>query len=159
MEKRGHNFLDITGKRFGRLIAVKPVTGVGKTVWLCKCDCGNEKEILVSYLTSGDTKSCGCLKEELEEKHLREKYDDKRVDGVAMHLFGDEPRKDSKTGYRGVFEYRTRVSKQLRYGAWITVAGKRYYKKGFETAEDAYYNGRLKLEKEYLPKKDDKNDN
>jgi hypothetical protein len=40
----------------------------------------------------------------------------------------------------------------LRYRAWITVNGKRYYKSGFKTPEDAYYNGRLLLEKEHLPK-------
>ena len=73
-----------------------------------------------------------------------------------MHLFTDEARKDSSTGYRGVSKYYTRVSKQLRYRAWITVKGKRYYKSGFKTPEDAYYNGRLALEEKYLPKEDDR---
>jgi hypothetical protein len=30
-------------------------------LWLCRCDCGNEIGVITSYLTSGDTKSCGCL--------------------------------------------------------------------------------------------------
>lgn len=86
---------------------------------------------------------------------MRDAYDNKRVDGVVKHLFkGKEPRKDSSTGYRGVSRYYTRKSKELRYRAWITVKGKRYYKSGFMTAEDAYYKGRIELEKKYLPKED-----
>jgi hypothetical protein len=33
---------------------------IGK--WKCKCDCGNEVIIKTPNLTSGNTKSCGCLK-------------------------------------------------------------------------------------------------
>lgn len=153
----GPRFKDLTGQKFGRLTAIKRISphGTRKIKWLCKCDCGNKTEVYASYLTVGDTRSCGCLKRELEEKHLREKYDEKRVDGVAMHLFKrKEPRKDSTTGYRGVSRYYTRVSKQERYRAWITVKGKRYYKSGFKSAKDAYYNGRLILEDKYLPKED-----
>lgn len=146
--------VDLTGKRFGRLLVIKEA-GIKKThkAWLCKCDCGNKIVVKSPYLIRGDTKSCGCLKEELEEKHLRDEYENKRVEGVVMPLFkGKEPRKDSSTGYRGVQKYYTRKSRQLRYRAWITVKGKKYYKSGFTTPEDAYYKGRLVLEDKYLPK-------
>lgn len=148
------------GKRFGRLVvqAKTDKRNNGKIVWQCKCDCGNITEVSTTYLNNGDTRSCGCLKKELEQRHLRDEYDNKRVDGVAVHLFNDKPRKHSSTGYRGVFKYRTRVSKQLRYGAWITVNHKRYYKKGFKTAEDAYCKGRLYLEQKHLPKRSNKHD-
>lgn len=58
---------DITNKRFGRLIAIKPV---GKTksreiMWKCKCDCGNCVEVLGSSLRAGRTKSCGCYNKEI----------------------------------------------------------------------------------------------
>lgn len=49
-------FQELTGQRFGRLTAVKPV-GMGK--WLWRCDCGNEKEILVASVKRGKTLSCG----------------------------------------------------------------------------------------------------
>lgn len=152
---RGPNFKDLTGKQYGRLKALK-VSGKdnqGKYKWLCKCNCGNTTTVTSSYLQYGSTRSCGCLKQELESKHLRDEYDNKRVDGVAMQLFKDKtPRIDSLTGYRGVSVYFTRVSRQKRYRACITVKGNRYYKGGFKTAEDAYYQGRLKLEQEHLPK-------
>jgi hypothetical protein len=40
---------DITGLRFGRLVAIKPIgkTSNGQTLRLTKCDCGNEKEIRI----------------------------------------------------------------------------------------------------------------
>ena len=155
--KYGNRFDDLANKRFGRLVAIKRISPVGqkKVKWLCKCDCGKEVEAFATYLQVGDTQSCGCLKKDLENKHLREKYDEKRVDGVAMQLFkGKEPRKDSSTGYRGVTRYYTRKSNQERFRAWLTVKGKQYYKSGFKTAEDAYYNGRLALEDEHLPRKE-----
>jgi hypothetical protein len=61
------NHIDLTGKIFGRLTAIK-FMGVGqnkRTSWLCKCNCGREKIIPTSGLRSGTTNSCGCLKKEL----------------------------------------------------------------------------------------------
>lgn len=55
------NALDITGQRFGKLIALKKAPSRnGNTYWLCQCDCGNQKEIQTGNLTRGATKSCGC---------------------------------------------------------------------------------------------------
>ena len=51
---------DITGQRFGSLVALKR-TGlyVRTSVWLCRCDCGNETEVLLHNLRKGMTQSCG----------------------------------------------------------------------------------------------------
>ena|SRR5690554_430155 len=153
--------IDLTNQRFGRLVAKAPTDyrKHGHTIWLCQCDCGNTKYVPSTYLTSGDTQSCGCLKKEKEETNLVEKYEDSRVDDVVLPLFkGKEPRKDSTTGYRGVSKYYTRKSKKLKYRAWITVNGKRYYKGGFDTPEEAYYKGRLELERLHLPKEEKQNE-
>ncbi len=53
--------IDITGSVFGRLTVISPVSGFGKKRWLCKCSCGNESIVVTNKLTSGATKSCGCL--------------------------------------------------------------------------------------------------
>lgn len=55
--------IDLTGRRFGRLVALRPCQYMKRrqTVWLCLCDCGNEKEVVYMDLKKGDTKSCGCL--------------------------------------------------------------------------------------------------
>lgn len=145
--------IDLSNKRFGRLIAKYPTDKRinSKVVWHCNCDCGNEVEVISTSLIREETRSCGCLKAEVQQVNLREKYDPSK-------LFKDkEPRRDSSTGYRGVSRYFTRKSKEERYRAWITVNGKRYYKSGFLTARDAYYNGRLKLEELHLHKKAHKN--
>lgn len=53
---------DLTGQRFGKLVAIKACgKKEKKTVWLCKCDCGNEIEVVGTALSSGNTKSCGCI--------------------------------------------------------------------------------------------------
>jgi hypothetical protein len=150
--------INLTGKKFGRLTVIEELEErkKGRIVWRCQCDCGNELNVQGIYLTTGQTQSCGCLKKELESKNLREEYENKRIDGVVLPLFkGQKPRKDSSTGYRGVAKYYTRKLKELRYRAWITVNGKQYYKSGFKTPEEAYYNGRLKLEEQYLPKENE----
>jgi hypothetical protein len=55
--------MDLTGKRFGRLIAVSRAgqNKHGSYIWNCLCDCGAETSKVSSYLTSGKVKSCGCL--------------------------------------------------------------------------------------------------
>jgi hypothetical protein len=58
---------DLTGQRFERLIVLKQEGRKYKKahlLWLCRCDCGKEKSIDGSSLTSGKTRSCGCLWEE-----------------------------------------------------------------------------------------------
>lgn len=53
----------IDGMVFGRLTAVRraPSDKHGNPRWLCKCQCGNSKELLVHNLRSGTTISCGCV--------------------------------------------------------------------------------------------------
>jgi len=50
---------DITGQRFGRLVAVRP--GAPRK-WLFRCDCGTEKEMQSANVKSGNTTSCGCAR-------------------------------------------------------------------------------------------------
>lgn len=55
---------DLTGQRFGKLVAIKP-DGKNKynnITWLCRCDCGEQISVPGGNLTRGNTKSCGCLK-------------------------------------------------------------------------------------------------
>lgn len=57
---------DIANQRFGRLTAIYATNNRkhGGVVWKCRCDCGTECEVQLSSLTSGHTKSCGCLQRE-----------------------------------------------------------------------------------------------
>lgn len=55
------------GDRFGKLVVVKyngvrkKPSGLSVGLYLCKCDCGNYTVVKTNNLTSGWTKSCGCL--------------------------------------------------------------------------------------------------
>ena len=55
--------LDITNQKFGKLTAIqKAPSRSGKTYWLCRCECGVEKEVQTSHLKNGSTQSCGSFK-------------------------------------------------------------------------------------------------
>lgn len=59
-------FNDLTNKKFHRLTVLKLIEKNGlNSKWLCTCECGKEKIILGRSLTSGNTKSCGCLNSEV----------------------------------------------------------------------------------------------
>ena len=65
------SFIDMSGTRFGSLVAVSPTGtgGHGKYVkWECLCDCGNAKVVGGNNLRSGNTKSCGCARKNVESK-------------------------------------------------------------------------------------------
>lgn len=58
--------LDISGQRFGRLVAIehlrrKPSPAV---FWKCRCDCGTETVARSQDLRDGHTRSCGCKRGE-----------------------------------------------------------------------------------------------
>lgn len=53
--------LNLTGERFGRLTAIKRAGTDGHYgMWVCRCDCGNEKIFSTVALTRGTATSCGC---------------------------------------------------------------------------------------------------
>ena len=58
---RPYQVKDITNQRFGKCVAKERLSN-GK--WKCLCDCGNWFTTNLYRLTSGHTKSCGCLKHE-----------------------------------------------------------------------------------------------
>lgn len=60
---RGRWPLDLTGQRFGSLVAVELSGRVSQNRhrhWRCRCDCGNVIEARADHLRYGYSKSCGC---------------------------------------------------------------------------------------------------
>lgn len=51
------SFKDRTGQKYGKLTCV---SYLGKSHWLCQCECGGENIVQSAKLTTGHTKSCGC---------------------------------------------------------------------------------------------------
>jgi len=61
------SFIDLTAKRFGRLVAFNYLGRMGKNPhgkWLCKCDCGRLHVVAGHNLRTGQIKSCGCIQKE-----------------------------------------------------------------------------------------------
>lgn len=54
--------VDITGRRFERLVALSLHPTAPVRLWVCKCDCGNEAFVSYAALDKGHKRSCGCLK-------------------------------------------------------------------------------------------------
>lgn len=54
--------IDWTGKRIGKLVAVRRVSTSrnGHARWLCNCDCGGTHEVLSTHLMGGKIYHCGC---------------------------------------------------------------------------------------------------
>lgn len=66
------NFVDLTGKQFGRLIVLNRVSNRNdKVCWLCRCSCGNETIVYATNLSRGDTRSCGCLQKEITTQRTK----------------------------------------------------------------------------------------
>lgn len=61
--------MDEIGKKYGRLTIINKLRKDSHNTWiyLCKCDCGNMKEVNINKLHTGHTKSCDCLNHQLRE--------------------------------------------------------------------------------------------
>jgi hypothetical protein len=63
--------MDLSGQRFGRLTAIAGKRKLDRnrvtrtTWWRCICDCGSLIEIRAKSLRNGNTRSCGCLRQEV----------------------------------------------------------------------------------------------
>lgn len=57
-------FVDETSNRYNRLTVIRQVSKNrnGDILWLCKCDCGNNKIASGRNLRRGDAQSCGCYR-------------------------------------------------------------------------------------------------
>lgn len=68
--KRNRKHKDLTGQHFGRWTVLgfvdRETLSNGNTAirWLCRCDCGVERVVRGTYLTSGNSRSCGCARRE-----------------------------------------------------------------------------------------------
>lgn len=143
VHERDYNRVDLTGRRFGRLIALYPTEKrdrKGSVYWHCRCDCGNETDITESSLVHGNYRSCGCLKSENQKNISKQLH---MVDGTCVEMLEKRKyRRDNKSGFRGV--YRTRSGK---YQVTIGFKGQRYYIGCYKQYEDAV---RARLEAENI---------
>lgn len=101
----GRPALDLTGNRYGRLVAIRRDGSCPKTSnarWLCRCDCGVEKTYRGDHLRRGTSRSCGCLNAELS----RQRGDAIRADLTGLRfgsytVLGQPLRRPATPGSKG----------------------------------------------------------
>lgn len=74
--------IDLTGKRFGRLLVLRRngTASDGTPLWECQCECGNIRNIRGTSLRKGNALSCGCLHSEITFKRTK-KYNNYDLSG------------------------------------------------------------------------------
>jgi ribosomal protein L13 len=85
--RRRGRIKDLAGQKFGRLTATQ-IEGVvaNKARWRCQCDCGNKVVVVGAMLSSGNTRSCGCLhKETASERAAKRNYKHGLARTGALH--------------------------------------------------------------------------
>ena len=138
--------VNLLGKRFGRLLVIEeePIkVGDHKAFWKCQCDCGNIVLHSTSILTSGNTKSCGCLRND----NLKKLNDNNAKDGTMLNQIADTRKinKNNKSGITGV----SWNSSRSKWEAKITFKQKTIHLGRFDNKRDAI-NARKKAEKKYF---------
>lgn len=84
---------ELAGQRYGMLTVIRRakdrVSSCGKkrVYWICVCDCGTEKEIRGTHITSGAIVSCGCLgKKKLLDSVTKHGHKHHRLYGVWCNM-------------------------------------------------------------------------
>ena len=67
---------------------IKKSDGRNSRIWKCQCDCGNICYIQHVYLTSGDTKSCGCIRSH-GEAEIEVLLKEHNIDYIREQIFDD----------------------------------------------------------------------
>ena len=125
----GRPLVDLTGRRFGRLIVIGRAyhdTDNG-WYWECRCDCGKKHIASGETLRRGHTTSCGCYSKEVHSKKGRKRTVTQR-DREAHQIHGGHD---------------TRL-----YGIWCGLKDRCYRTKN---SDFKYYGGRgIKVCDEWL---------
>lgn len=154
--------IDITNQHFGRLKVIRrtdKVTKSGDIVWLCRCECGNYREINGYALRNGITQSCGCLRREVSRSRM--KHDKvlkvqqgnvknlKQVSGTSLIAI-KKLRKNNRSGVPGVsFDKKTH-----RWIARLMFRGKYVLNKSYESFAEAVVARQLTVEHYVKPIED-----
>lgn len=97
---------DITGQRFGMLVALKPTDKRDNRraiVWECVCDCGNICEKSIIHL-GVNTFSCGCY----HKKSVAKNGKVGAVENTKLGNLNEKISKNNTSGVKGVCRFKDR---------------------------------------------------
>ncbi len=102
---------NLSGQRFFRWTAIRfSPSSDGKSYWLCRCDCGVERDVATATLKNGSSKSCGCWKEEVNRKNGQKTW----LRNLGPHRGITRAHGESRRGYGRTAEYSVWVSMHER---------------------------------------------
>lgn len=83
--------LDLTNKKFGKLLCLEPTEqrSNGSIIWKCLCDCGHIAYVAARDLTLDWTSSCGCLKESKGCNIITNFLDKNKILYIKEYKFSD----------------------------------------------------------------------
>ena len=133
---------DLTNQRFGKLVVLYD-TGKRKNrqaVWHCKCDCGNECDVVGGALRSLHTTSCGCSHHESRVEDLVGKTFNQLI--VLQRKGSDERRRAIWDCQCTCGNHRLVTTTELKSGD---------VKSCKECSQKSMLNNLQKIQKEYYP--------
>lgn len=95
--------IDETGNKYGRLTVIErskdyiSPSGIHRTTWKCKCECGNIVEVSANSLRKGLTTSCGCYRIEKVSNRVDDKYINKTFHHIKVLEKTSEKNKSGET--------------------------------------------------------------
>jgi hypothetical protein len=134
--QRENRFVDITGRRVGRLIAIEPTGRMdrGSMVWRWRCDCGNEIEAGVEQINITGRVSCGCAAREQKAAQAIAMQKGTRAYGTNLsHIRSTNVKRKNSSGRVGVSWDKTHQHWQAR----IQFRGRAYWLGAYSRVEDA----------------------
>lgn len=141
----GRKAIDLTGKRFGRLIVKEIITKNKRTYCKCQCDCGGVKFIRSDSLKCGSVASCGCKLSDNGKQTLKTNGKADFINGTRKSFINGTKKIlcTNTSGCTGV-NFSRRVSK---WHSRITVQGKRHHLGFYDNIEDAITARKIAEEK------------
>ena len=142
--------IDLTNKKFGRLLVLEKTNLKSKNgaLWKCKCDCGNILNVAKKHLLYGHSRSCGCYAKKIASEKAKKYFsiaaEKNYVEGTNLLNLTCKVSKRNKSGFKGVCW----DTKRNRWRASICFSRKNKNLGYFEKIEDAV-DARKKAEELY----------
>ena len=143
ISKNNNSAVDLSGLRFGKLIAIKPTERrQGRSVvWECKCDCGNIHFASVTNLKNGDVTRCAqCKILSKGEEKIKELLQRENIPFETQKTF--ETCRSPKTNTLFRFDFYVNNSYLIEFD------GKQHFieNNGWEDLQDIQYRDNIKNE-------------
>lgn len=122
--KNKTKIIDLTGQRFGKLLVLERNKNIPlgqEPEWICQCDCGNIISAKGVYLRNRSKNSCGCLKESIGEKTIREILNALKIKYDEQYVFKNENNQYNKLR----FDFAIYKNKEIQ--CFIEYQGSQHY--------------------------------